>query len=122
MDEIETLTIKLREQLTKNEPIDPAALQHLQEIRYANNKERISLYEKRKEEMKTHTREMTAKLSSILTDQVVKDNPDTMDKIYAMQDQYDEAAIQFPSGVEPWEDSKAATIAMALINLAHEIH
>lgn len=121
MTEEQELTLKLCAQLERNEPIDPKALDYLQQLRYAKNKAIAERFPARLEEMKKHTSDIMERLYEILTDNVVKSHPDVMEKVYAMQEEYDLEAAKFVQGVEPWEDSKAAEIAAGLLILANEI-
>lgn len=121
MTEEQDLTLKLRAQLERNEPIDPKALDYLQKLRYAKNKALMERYPARLEEMKKRTTETMERLYELLTDKAVKSHPDVMEKIYAMQEEYDLEAARFVQGVEPWEDSKAAEIAAGMLVLANEI-
>lgn len=118
-NEAETLRLKLKTQLDKNEPIDPRALDQLQELRHKAwrflRNERIAV-------MQNHTREMTARLHELLSSTAMKLHPQKMDSLYAMIDDYDTAAVQWLEDVDPWEDSRAAEIMAGILIMANEIH
>lgn len=127
--EIKRIEQDLMYQVSLGKTIDVPMLNRLCELRVkraeelaAQHKAILSDINHRKDIMQTHTRGMTAKLSIIMTDEVMALHAGDLSKIQLLMDDYDRAANRWVNVDScDWPDSEPASVMASILIIANEI-